>query len=125
MRDDEVPERLLAAVPELWDATRREFGDDDASDIPVYIFFDLVVAPYLERNLAEPPDDVWDRVIAFIEELAASDDPELENIVHIGVCEYVIGIPDYERLKHRLGRATRARCADLLRGRTWPAPDGY
>ncbi len=107
-------ESLFEAFPELVAPYRREFADWTDWDTPPgnYVLFGLVVVPYLLAHLSESRDEGIQRLFEFFEEMAASDDPEIVNLVKLEVIKKLLHDPEHlrrarEYLKPRLRRLIR------------------
>ncbi len=95
----DVDKRLFEAFPQLAAAYKKEFNDwvDREKPPGSYLVFAMVVAPYLLAQLDEAGDgQTLSKLFAFFEEMAASGDPEVVNLLKSEVVQKLV--PDPERL---------------------------
>ena len=85
----DVEKRLFEACPPIIPIYENEFsywGDWDKDRPGNYLVFATVVVPYLITQLDDPRDEQSiTRLFALFEEMAASTDPEVVNLVKLEV----------------------------------------
>jgi hypothetical protein len=90
----EVEKRLFEAFPQLVALHQTEFKDwvDWDTERPGgYLVFATVVVPYLVGQLDEPGDGhTLADLFSFFEEMAASDDPEVVNLLKLEVVQKLV-----------------------------------
>jgi hypothetical protein len=98
-------EQLVERVPELrpeWETHLDDYGEA----LPHVFMAD--VARFTKGHVFTASNDLLDRLAAAVEEMAASDDPDVENVVAVSYFEwFVLGDPDeleaLAELRPRLG----------------------
>jgi len=111
----EIEKRLFETFPQLTAAYQREFSywvDWDKERPGTYLVFATVVVPYLIAHLDEPGDgQALVRLFAFFEEMAASNDPEVINLLKSEVVRTLVRDPTHlAKAQDHLGQRVR----DLL-----------
>lgn len=109
----EVEKRLFEAFPQLAALHQREFTDwvDWDKERPgSYLVFATVVFPYVIGQLNEPGDgQTLAKLFAFFEEMAASGDPEVVNLLKLEVVQKLVRDPGHlAKAQKRMGSQVRA-----------------
>ena len=93
----ELEKRLLEGFPQLASLYQREFRDWvdwDKQRPGNYLVFATVVVPYLVAQLDEQRDgDTLTKLFALFEEMAASSDPEVVNLLKSEVVRTLVRDP--------------------------------
>ncbi len=90
---DQVEDRLTEALPEIRPASEKYWAREGrpGDDCGKYIFFADMFALYVEILLLMPSsagrDRLLHRAFAFVEDMLASDDIEVENLAYVGLLE--------------------------------------
>ena len=121
---DNLVEELANDLPEY----RKRIEDDLRSwtqpDPPgLHIICPDILNPAIETALASPEKaSALERLFAFVERMAQSQDPDVVNVVEVSICE---GFLDRPRVRDHMGPATlaasmriEAHIKDLLQGTT-------
>jgi hypothetical protein len=108
----EIEKLLFETFPQLASAYQREFRywvDWDKGRPGNYLIFAMVVVPYLISQLDEPGDgQALVRLFAFFEEMAASDDPEVVNLLKSEVVRTLVRDPKHlAKAQNHLGQRVR------------------
>jgi len=94
----EVEKRLFEALPQLVPTYREEFSYwvDWEKPPGSYLVFAMVVVPFLVAQLDDPGDgQALARLFAFFEEMAASGDPEVRNLLKSEVVQKLVRDPGH------------------------------
>jgi hypothetical protein len=95
----EIEKRLFEAFPQLAAPYQKEFSywvDWDKERPGNYLVFAMVVVPYLVAQLDEPGDgQTLAKLFAFFEEMAASGDPEVVNLLKLEVVRTLVRDPGH------------------------------
>jgi len=94
----DVDKRLFEAFPQLAAAYQEEFNYwvDWEKPPGSYLVFAMVVVPYLLAQLDETGDgQTLSKLFAFFEEMAASGDPEVVNLLKLEVVQKLVRDPGY------------------------------
>ena len=107
----EIEKRLFEILPQLVSAYRKEFSYwvDWEKPPGSYMVFAMVVVPYLIAQLDEPVDgEALTTLFAFFEEMAASSDPEVINLLKSEVVRTLVRDPVHlAKARNHLGHRTR------------------
>lgn len=108
----EIDKRFFEAFPELTAAYQREFSywvDWDKERPGNYLVFAMVVTPYLIAQLDEPKGgQAVVKLFDFFEEMAASDDPEVVNLLKSEVLRTLVRNPEHlVKAQNHLGQRAR------------------
>ena len=111
----EAIEALVRDVPELAPQWREHLADYDEA-LPHVFFGDVARFALAVAEGADP--ELRTRFCSSIERLAASDDPEVDNVIHVSFVEYLVW--GYQReqyaltnLKRDFGPATLQRIREV------------
>ena len=123
----ELPRALVKRVPELEDAMEREasfWAEIGVSPLGPDTAFDRVVAPYVIARLKDDEsgmDEVLQRIFAFLEELAASDDDADISAVDVSFGEaFLDDLDAWELARGYIGPRLNERLS--LVQRLWKKP---
>jgi hypothetical protein len=108
----ELEKRLLEGFPQLAALYQKEFRDwvDWDKERPGnYLVFATVVVPYLVAQLDEPRDgDTLTKLFALFEEMAASGDSEVVNLLKSEVVRTLVRDPQrLAKAQKRMGQRVR------------------
>jgi hypothetical protein len=90
---DNVGKALFEAVPELQEQYRKRLAWWGGNETPgQYIVSGFVLEPFLRELLDSEPDSILlKRIFDFFEEMARSPDPEVANLLQVGIFERLVG----------------------------------
>jgi len=94
----EIEKRLFEAFPQLAAPYQKEFSYWVDRDKPPgsYLVFAMVVVPYLAAQLDERRDEQFlAKLFGFFEEMAASGDPEVVNLLKSEVVRTLVRDPGH------------------------------
>lgn len=93
----EVLTELLGALPEIQPRYEKDVWliSDFQGKPTLYLVFGLVLKPFLTENLElNKNSSLLTRIFEFLERMARSRDPEVVNLLGVGVLEDMLGYPD-------------------------------
>jgi hypothetical protein len=108
-----IEKRLFEAFPQLAAPYQKEFSywtDWDKERPGNYLVFAMVVIPYLVAQLDEPRDGrTLTKLFAFFDEMAASGDPEVINLLKSEVVRTLVRDPErLAKARKHVGQRVRA-----------------
>lgn len=119
MKYSNVSVQLQAAIPELNDRFEKEaWVINDPAGPRQYLVIELILNPLLRElldNNREPA--LLKRIFDFFERMAKSSDPEIPNLLAVGVFEPLVNQPKRVRLAWRyMGSETKKLAREVARG---------
>lgn len=106
---------LLRKFPEIGSRMTEisdMFGDEE---IPKYVLYEQVFNKFIHEALLENNDkEKIDKIFVFLEEMAVSKDLEVNNLLSVGILEYILSEEDIrDTAISFMGRATRNRMDNI------------
>lgn len=103
-----VVSRLLEAIPEFHP------DSEDVTDNLVYLVFGDLIRFAKHELEVKPGSEVVQRIFAFLEEAARSQDPRVTEML----CDalYDLAIPDPDKARAVMGRSTRKLFGKVVKG---------
>ena len=114
---------LLAKIPELRGPIERNFSYYDLKKEmpePYPVFEDVLKQMVLQSLGAPDSDQLLDRIFAFLEEMACSQDKEVVNLLWIALLEPLVSDRGHVGSAWKyMGERTRQLATELARTRGW------
>ena len=113
-----IPKQLAAALPELAPAYEKEALSYAPEPLPPTVFVEDFFIPFLLEQAQRKQTAALGRCLAFLDELAQSEDPDTLNLLGTSVAEPLLAHPTV--LSQVIGAARPRLRMVLIRVRDWP-----
>lgn len=87
---DSITLEMLQTLPELQSPLAAMQQEAPGEHPGPYVVFDLVLTPYLAEKLSSKDSTTLQRIFTFLEQLAAKADPEVDNLLALTVCNFLL-----------------------------------
>ena len=88
-KPEEMNRILLDRFPELKNRFIEETSWQDGINTGSYVVYQDVLMPYIVECFSKNDTDAINRIIAFVEDLASSDDYEVRNLIGVTIIDNV------------------------------------